>query len=80
MASSSGTFGHSLSLGKSDIALVLAKNSIAADTAATLFGNLIKDKEDLKNAVNLMKDKEGILGLLATKDEKLVLFGQIELL
>ena len=80
VASSSGTFGHSLSLGKSDIALVLAKNPIAADTAATLFGNLIKDKEDLKNAVNLMKDKEGILGLLATKDEKLVLFGQIELL
>ena len=80
VASSSGTFGHSLSLGKSDIALVIARNAITADAAATSFGNLIKDKEDLKNAVTLIKEKEGILGLLAAKDEKLALFGQIELL
>lgn len=58
----------------------LQECTIAADAAATSFGNLIKDKEDLKNAVTLIKEKEGILGLLAAKDEKLALFGQIELL
>ncbi len=79
IASSSGTFGHSVSLGKSDIALVLAENAIVADAAATAFANSIKSKTDLEKAVNLMKDKKGILGLLAVKDEMIAIYGQIKL-
>jgi len=80
IASSSGTFGHSLSLGNSDIAMVLAKNAIIADAAATAFANKIKNKDDLEKAVNSMKDKEGILGLLAIKDEKIAIYGQMALI
>ena len=80
IASSSGTFGHSLSLGISDIALVIAKNAIIADAAATAFANTIKNKTDLEEAVNLMKDKEDIFGLLAIKDENIAIYGKIELI
>ncbi len=79
MAASSGTFGHSLSLGKSDIALVIAKNAIIADAAATAFANLIREPDDLKKAVNFMRNNKEIFGLLAIKDEKIAVYGQIEL-
>jgi ApbE superfamily uncharacterized protein (UPF0280 family) len=79
IASSSGTFGHSLSLGKSDLALVIGKNAIIADAAATAFANLIKEPSDLEKAVNFMKAKSGIFGLLAIKNEKIAIYGQIEL-
>lgn len=80
IASSSGVFGHSTSLGKSDIALVIAKDAITADAAATAFANLIKKPEDLEDAVNLMKINKEILGLLAVKDEKIAVYGQVELI
>jgi ApbE superfamily uncharacterized protein (UPF0280 family) len=80
IASSSGTFGHSLSLGRCDIALVVARNAVIADAAATAFANSVKSKTDLEEAVNRMKDREGIFGLLAVKEEMLAIYGQISLI
>ncbi|MDD5037840.1 MAG: UPF0280 family protein, partial [Dehalococcoidales bacterium] len=47
ICTSSGTVGHSLSFGKADAVVVLAKSATLADAAATAIGNLIKQPEDI---------------------------------
>ncbi len=79
IASSSGTFGHSLSLGKSDLVVVIAKNAMIADSAATSIGNRINTKDDIEKTINHFKNYEEILGLIIIKDDKIGLYGIIEL-
>ena len=47
ICTSSGTVGHSLSLGKADAVIVLAPCTALADAAATAIGNLIKEEADI---------------------------------
>ena len=67
ICSSSGTMGHSLSLGRCDLATVFARDASLADAAATLAGNLVSREEDLEPAVNRVLAIEGIQGCLAGK-------------
>ncbi|MBN1883149.1 MAG: UPF0280 family protein [Deltaproteobacteria bacterium] len=48
ISSSSGTFGHSLSLGGCDLAAVVASRGSLSDAAATALGNRIKRPEDIE--------------------------------
>ncbi|GAB1481439.1 UPF0280 family protein [Treponema sp.] len=50
LACSSGTVGPSLSYGKADAAIVIAKDAAAADAWATALGNRIKQQSDLESA------------------------------
>jgi ApbE superfamily uncharacterized protein (UPF0280 family) len=51
LACSSGTVGPSLSYGKADAALVIAKDAAAADAWATALGNRVKSQRDAEEAL-----------------------------
>ena len=79
LATSSGTVGHSLSLGKTDAATVLAKDPALADAVATAMGNLVIHKKDLKPALNWAAGIKGVRGALLIAGENLAAWGEIEL-
>ena len=80
LCSSSGIFGHSLSMGKSDLVVVLAKSAISADGAATSIANNINTSQDISKTINKYKDIKDINGILIIKDDKLGAWGNIELI
>jgi uncharacterized protein len=80
LCSSSGTFGHSFSMGKCDLAVVCAKSTITADAAATAFANSISCEDDIAGSITYFKKFEDIKGLLAIKDKKIGAWGDIEFL
>jgi len=80
VCASSGTFGHSLSLGKCDLAVVVSKSAIIADAAATAVANSISSKDDILASIELFRNYRDIDGLLLIKDDKIGLWGSIELI
>jgi ApbE superfamily uncharacterized protein (UPF0280 family) len=79
ICSSSGMFGHSLSLGRSDLVVVLAKSTISADGAATSIANKINKPADINKTIIDYKNIKGITGILVVKDDNLGVWGNIEL-
>jgi uncharacterized protein len=79
VCASSGTFGHSLSLGKCDLAVVLAKSAITADAAATAVANSISSKDDILKSIKHFRNCQDIDGLLLIKEDQIGLWGNIEL-
>ncbi|MDR2900544.1 MAG: UPF0280 family protein [Treponema sp.] len=59
LACSSGTVGPSLSYGKADAALVIAKDAAAADSWATALGNRIKSQRDMEASLNWLFEDAG---------------------
>jgi len=80
ICSSSGMFGHSLSLGRSDLVVVLAKSTISADGAATSIANKINTPGDIDTTITDYKNVKDIMGILVIKDDKLGVWGNIELI
>jgi hypothetical protein len=79
VCSSSGTVGHSMSLGKADAVCVLSKSASLADAAATSIGNLIKGKRDIERALNYGSQIQGVTGLLIIVGEAMGVRGDLEL-
>lgn len=79
VCSSSGTVGHSLSMGKADVVCLLSSSAILADGAATAVGNRIKSKTDLERVATWANQIKGILGGLVIMGDKMVTWGDIEL-
>ena len=79
VCSSSGTVGHSMSLGKADAVCVLSKSTSLADAAATSIGNLIKGKRDIERALNYGNQIQGVTGVLIIVGEAMGVRGDLEL-
>ena len=79
VCTSSGTYGHSLSFGKADAAVVAADDAALADAAATMLGNKVKTPEDLAEAVEWAAALPGVLGAVAVIGDKIAAAGEIEL-
>jgi ApbE superfamily uncharacterized protein (UPF0280 family) len=79
ICSSSGNFGHSLSLGKSDLVTVLSKTATIADAAATAIANTIISEEDIDKAITRFKEYEEIEGLIIIKNKRIGLWGKFQL-
>lgn len=79
ICSSSGTVGHSLSLGKADLVCLLSSSAVLADGAATALGNRIKNKKDLERIAAWANQIQGISGGLAIMGDKLATWGDVEL-
>ena len=79
ICTSSGTVGHSLSLGKADAVIVLAPCTALADAAATAIGNLIKEEADIAQGLQLAQEIDGLSGIVIIKNEKMALWGQVEI-
>jgi len=79
VCTSSGTVGHSLSFGRADAAVIVAKCALLADAAATATGNRVKGKADLEAAVDYACSMPGVLGAVAIIGSDLAAKGQITL-
>ncbi len=80
LCSSSGSFGHSLSMGKSDLVVVLSPSTISADGAATSIANKINQSTDIYQTIDYYKNIKDISGILIVKDSKLGIWGNIQLI
>lgn len=80
ICTSSGTVGHSLSFGKADAALIVSHNAALSDCTATAAGNIVKTKDDLKKAIDFAKSVTGIRGAMVIIEDKMIVWGDIELL
>jgi len=80
VCTSSGTVGHSLSLGNADAVCVLSESCPLADAAATSIGNHIKSKADIPKAIDVGKNIEGIDGVAIIMGDEIGLWGNLELI
>lgn len=79
ICTSSGTVGHSLSFGKADAVCVISKDAALADACATATCNMVKDENDMEEALNFAKSIEGVLGCVVIYRSKIGSIGDIEL-
>ena len=79
VCTSSGTVGHSLSLGRADAAVVVSASAALADAAATAIGNAVTDKADVPSAIRLGEKIDGVLGIVVILDDKMGVWGNVEL-
>lgn len=79
VCTSSGTVGHSMSLGRADATVVVSKSTALADAAATSICNLIKVKADIIKGIEYAKGVDGLQGVLIIKDDKLGVWGDLKL-
>ena len=83
ICTSSGTVGHSLSLGVADSVTVLADSAVLADAAATRIGNEVADgkepQEGVNRALEAAEKINGIRGVLVICEELLGASGRVKL-
>ena len=79
VCSSSGTIGHSLSMGRSDAVCIVSLSAALADGAATSIGNRIHTKKDLEKVADLAEEIGEIIGGVAIIDDGMATWGDIEL-
>jgi hypothetical protein len=79
VCTSSGTVGHSLSLGRADAAVVISASAALADAAATAIGNAVSGKADVPSAIRLGEKIDGVLGIVVILDDKMGVWGNVEL-
>ena len=78
VCTSSGTVGHSLSLGKADAVCVVADSCSIADAAATSIGNQVQSLADIEYAIAKGKCIENIQGIIIIVGEKIGIWGDLE--
>ncbi|CAN2039061.1 Thiamine biosynthesis protein ApbE [Candidatus Magnetomoraceae bacterium gMMP-15] len=79
ICTSSGTVGHSLSMGQADAVTVKSDSCALADAAATAIGNMVKKAVDIEKAIEFAKTIHGISGLLIIIGDKMGMWGDLEL-
>jgi uncharacterized protein len=77
ICSSSGLMGHSLSLGRCDLATVIARDAALADAAATLAGNSVTSEADIGPALETVMCVAGVSGVLIIKGGRVGLAGDV---
>jgi ApbE superfamily uncharacterized protein (UPF0280 family) len=77
ICSSSGKMGHSKSLGKCDLATVVAADAALADAAATAAANQVITIEDVDAALERIAAIAGVDGVLIVKDDRIGLAGNL---
>jgi ApbE superfamily uncharacterized protein (UPF0280 family) len=78
VCTSSGTVGHSLSLGKADAVAVICDSGSLADALATSIGNRITSKADITKAIDAAKQMGGVRGIAVIVGEKIGIWGDLE--
>lgn len=78
VCTSSGTLGHSLSFGKADALIVLARSTPAADAWATSLANMISVPNDIPRTIAYAEKHAAIEGLVAIVGDNIGAWGAIE--
>jgi ApbE superfamily uncharacterized protein (UPF0280 family) len=79
VCTSSGTLGHSLSLGVADAVTVIADSCALADAAATAIGNRVSAPDAVGRAVEYGRTIAGIRGLLVICGATMGAWGDVDL-
>ena len=79
ICTSSGKVGHSLSYGKADAAVILAKDTFLSDAVATATGNRVKTAQDIESAIKFAAGIKGVEGVLVIMGDKIGAWGDISL-
>lgn len=81
ICTSSGTVGHSLSLGQADSVTVLSGSASLADAAATRLGNEVSSggKEMINNALEVAQTIPGLDGVVIICGEHIGAWGKIDM-
>ncbi len=79
ICTSSGTVGHSLSYGRADAVVVLSPSTPLADACATAIGNLIKQPQDIEEALKFAQKIDGLRGVLIIVGDELGAWGEVNL-
>lgn len=77
VCSSSGTMGHSTSLGNCDLATVVSPDTALADAAATRAANMVSRIEDVDAALETIAAIHGVLGVVIAKHDRIGLAGNL---
>jgi len=78
ICTSSGTFGHSLSFGKSDAVTVLSSSACLADAAATAIGNIVNAPDDITKAIDFARQIPGLNGVVVIIGDNVAIWGQVK--
>ncbi len=79
VCTSSGTVGHSLSLGRADSVTVLSPSTALADAAATRICNEVRKKGDINRALEIGRAIIGIAGIVIIHQGEIGAWGEVEL-
>jgi hypothetical protein len=79
ICTSSGTIGHSLSLGKADAVIVLSPSTALADGAATALCNMVEAAEDIPQAIEKAQSIDGLRGLVVIAGDKMGVWGKVKI-
>jgi len=77
ICTSSGTVGHSLSLGSADAVIALSSSAALADAAATALGNLVNNSDDVPKAIEKAQSIEGLRGAVIIVGDKMGVWGRV---
>ena len=77
VCSSSGKMGHSTSLGRCDLATVVAADAALADAAATQAANLVSAETDIDAALESVNAIDGVAGVLIAHGTRIGLAGDL---
>ncbi|MBW2602919.1 MAG: UPF0280 family protein [Deltaproteobacteria bacterium] len=78
ICTSSGTVGHSLSLGKADAVCVVSDSCSLADAAATSIGNRVTSKTHIQPAIDFGKHIEGVKGIVVIIGDDVGIWGDLK--
>jgi ApbE superfamily uncharacterized protein (UPF0280 family) len=79
ICTSSGTVGHSLSLGSADAVIALSSSAALADAAATALGNIVKAADDIPEAIERAQSIEGLRGVVIIVGDKIGVWGKVKI-
>lgn len=79
VCTSSGTVGHSLSLGTADAVCVVAQSASFADAAATALGNRITNRFNLTGEIESIRERKDVKGGVVIIGKTMATWGEIEL-
>jgi len=79
VCTSSGTVGHSLSMGKADAVCIISASCPLADAAATAVGNHVQTAGDIQKAIDIGKNIKGVDGVVVIIRDKIGMWGDLEI-
>ena len=79
ISTSSGTIGHSLSLGSADAVIILSPSASLADAAATAIGNMVKVADDIPDAIDKAQNIARLHGIVIIAGDKIGAWGRVKI-
>lgn len=79
VCTSAGTVGHSLSFGVADAVVILSKDTVLSDAAATAVGNIISSPNSINAGLEYAASIEGVLGAVIIVGDKMGAIGKVSL-